>query len=170
MPRLRTQLESLREGWRILSSNLPLTVYAVLSIVFIYLLLRGPSYFSSNIGSEMRTLFLFILFISTVVSIFSGAFLDKKIGAKGHILWNLLGLIFSLTLLISISNSYSLYLYAIFGGLSCGFCVPNTLNLVLNRTKFENRGTASGFFTFFVYIIVLLSFCGILRIDLFIKL
>ena len=157
MPHLRTHLESLQEGWQILRSNLPLTVYAVLSVVFLYLIFTDRSYFSNHIGSEMDTLFLFIIFISTAVSILLGAFLDKKISPKSHIFWNLLGFIFSLTLLIPISSSYSLYLYAIFGGLSGGFCVPNTLKLVLNLTKFENRGSASGFFTFFVYIIIFSS-------------
>ncbi len=154
MPKLINFAASISGGWKVFASNLALSGYATLSVVYIYLVISYHSIISSSLGSSQGLTFLFFLFVCTLVSLAAGAIYSGKMKRRDHYAWNLIGILFGLVLLFPIDATIKLFILAILGGLSSSLGIPDLLNYILGQTNFQNRGIASGIFCFMVYILL----------------
>jgi MFS family permease len=91
-----------------------------------------------------------------ILSLLIGAYLNRRLNLKGHLIWNLFGLIFGITLILSINGLDGLLLYSILGGFSLGFCIPGTITCVINMTNYENRGSISGILIMITYVFIII--------------
>lgn len=154
MPKLANITASILGGWKAFSSNLALSGYATLSVVYVYLVISYHSIIASSLGSAQGLAFLFFLFVCTIVSMAAGAIYSGKMKRRDHYAWNLIGILFGLVILFPLDATIKLLLLAVLGGLSSSLGIPDLLNYMLGRMTFENRGMASGIFLFIVYILL----------------
>ncbi|MBM5804697.1 MAG: hypothetical protein FJZ49_01260 [Candidatus Verstraetearchaeota archaeon] len=145
---------SIRESWSVIGRS-PIFYYSGLSIVAMYVATYNYMAIVDLIGQGLEPFFLGAFFTCTIVSLIIGAFFHEKLRLKGHLIWNLLGVIFGIMLILPISGLYGLVLYSILGGLSVGFCVPSVITRIVNKTNYENRGSVSGVFIAIIYVLII---------------
>lgn len=147
-------VRSLGAGWLIVKSS-PVFLYSALSVAAVYVVTFNYLTIVDLIGHNLETNFLTSFFASTIAFLIIGAFLHEKLILKGHAIWNLLGIIFGITLLLPITGLSGLVLFSLLGGLSVGLYVPFIVTHIINRTTFDNRGSVSGLFVMIVYLLII---------------
>lgn len=145
---------SLRGGFLIIKSS-PVFLYTMLSIVAMYVVNFNYIIIVGNIGESLALSFLNSFFACAMAFLIIGAFLSERLKLRAHLIWNLLGIIFGIALMLPIGSTTGLILYSILGGVATGLGIPRAVTLVINRTTFENRGGVSGVFTAMVYVLII---------------
>jgi len=135
----------------------PVFLYSILSIVALYVVNINYMPIVNVVGYHLEHYFLGSLYSFTIVSLIIGSLLNEKLKKRSHLVWNLVGILFGITLLLPISGHVGLLLYSTLGGLATGFCVPCTVASVMNRTSFENRGSISGLFIMIAYMLIVIA-------------
>ena len=106
---------SLRTGWSVVRGDL-FFPYSALSIAAMYVFTVNYPSISSIADSSPEAYLLTSLTLWTMVSLLLGAFINKKLKLKGHLVWNLVGIIFGITLFFPVGGFAGLLLYSILGG------------------------------------------------------
>jgi len=147
---------SLKENWMAIGRS-PIFYYTMLSIVTIYVATIRYIILVDLVGQDLEPYFIGSFFICMILSLLIGAFVNRRLNVKGHLIWNLSGLIFGITLMLSVSGLNGLLLYSILGGFSLGFCIPGIITHVINMTNYENRGSISGIFLMITYVLIIIG-------------
>jgi len=159
MAYVRKSVTSLRTGWSVVRGDL-FFPYSALSIATMYVFTVNYPSISSIADSSLEAYLLTSLTVWTMMSLLLGAFINKKLKLKGHLVWNLVGIIFGITLFFPVGGFAGLLLYSILGGVSTGLFIPNILSSAINRTNFENRGSVSGLLVMLTYTLIIV--CSLL--------
>jgi hypothetical protein len=169
MPILNSLTQSTKNGWTLITSNLLLSIYSIVSIAYIFLLGTNYSLIAEVIGISDNHLYFFIVPLSlfTVIFLFVGAAYKKNYHRQLNLICNAIGIAFPLLLLLEVKGIPGLLGYTFLGGISAAMCLPNVISAFLSKTDYNNRGSACGIFTFIVFVVIIaLSFV----IDSFIAL
>jgi MFS family permease len=148
-------VHSLKENWTPIGRS-PILYYTPLSIVTIYVATIKYMILVNLVGQGLETYFIGSFFTCMILSLLIGAYLNRRLNLREHLIWNLFGLIFGITLILSVSGFNGLLLYSIVGGFSLGFCIPGTITHVINLTNYENRGSISGILIMITYVLIII--------------
>jgi MFS family permease len=146
---------SLKENWSLIG-RYPIIYYTPLNIIAVYVVTLKIITIINLVGQDLELYFLGSFFTCMILSLLIGAYLNERLKLKGHLLWNLFGVFFGITLMLSISGFNGLVLYSILGGFSLGFCIPGIITLVINMTNYENRGSISGTLIMITYVFIII--------------
>jgi len=152
-------VSSLRTGWSLVQGD-PFFLYSALSITTMYVFSVNYPPISSIADTSLKAYLLTSLTVCTMASLLLGAIINKKLRLKGHLIWNLVGIVFGITLFFPIGGLIGLLLYSILGGISTALLIPNVLSCAISRTNFENRGSVSGIFIMLTYALIII--CSLL--------
>jgi MFS family permease len=167
MPVLNSLTQSTKNGWKLITSNLLLSIYSIVSIAYIFLLGTNYSLIAEVIGISDNLYFIVPLSLFTVIFLFVGAAYNKNYHRQLNLICNAVGIAFPLLLLLEVKGIPGLLGYTFLGGISAAMCLPNVISAFLSKTDYNNRGSACGIFTFIVFVVIIaLSFI----IDSFIAL
>jgi len=159
--------QSTKNGLKLITSNLPLSIYSIISITYIYLLGTNYSVIAEVIGISDNLYFIIPLALFTVIFLFVGAAYKKNYHRQLNLICNVVGIAFPLLLLLEVKGIPGLLGYTFLGGISAAMCLPNVISAFLSKTDYNNRGSACGIFTVIVFVVIIaLSFI----IDSFIAL
>jgi MFS family permease len=149
--------KSTRNGFKVISSNLFLSIYSIINIAFIFILETETNYKTIVNFIEVNEFYFFVmLFLFTVIFMLLGANYRKNYNPKINLLWNAVGIVFCILLFLGIKDVPGLIIYTFLGGFASGFCLPNVISAFLSKTDFNNRGSACGFFTFLTFILIII--------------
>ncbi|MEM4657055.1 MAG: hypothetical protein QXX77_01375 [Candidatus Methanosuratincola sp.] len=134
-----------------------MSLYGILSIASVYQIVVFHSFISKVIGDEYYFSFLSALFFISVFFMFLGAIARRKIQKTSHLAWNLLGILFAVSIFFRLEGILGLIIYSTLGGIAAGLCIPDVVCYLMEITNFENRGATSGLFIFSIYLIIFFS-------------
>jgi hypothetical protein len=165
MPLLNNIVSSIKAGWANLNNDDNLTMLTFSSVISVFLIffnyeLLAKSIFSGqvqllgSISLQADTLFLLILTISSVASLFIGAYFTKKYNPRLQLFSSVVGLAFGFLLFLPTEGGIGLISYAFIAGFVSTIGIANLLAAFISKTDFSNRGSTSGIFVFIVYVIL----------------
>ncbi len=129
-------------------------VYSILGIVPLYLTISNGRLLLGDYGRGIDLLLFAGFLLITSISLLSGAIFCHLLTARYHIMWNLLGLTFGVSLFFQLTDIAGIIFYTLLGGFSLGFCIPCIINSLVKLTTFENRGSVSGISIMLLFLVI----------------
>jgi hypothetical protein len=154
MVNFNKMLASLKDASKAVRNSI--VVYSIINLAIAYLVFAKLNTIATTISENLYFLFVALFCSITILTILAGAFYKLPLSGIKRLVFDLAGLVFSLSLIAPLNDVIKVAVLCTAGPVSLGLYIPRILTLVIDGTKFENRGSVAGLFTFLVFMLVIL--------------